>query len=92
MKTFEELTRDEKNILEAMSYFQADINYMREKYGDSEEPEIEKSRQNIVDMFKAADKKGISFRLQNRALSYGYDWRKRYEITFDSYMSSANNY
>ena len=77
--------------LEALAYWQADILYLRERYG-AEEPEIITARQNIADSFRRLDALRVPLWLQNAALAFGRDWRRTRQTGLVQWIKTRPGY
>ena len=62
--------------LEALAYFIADMNYLKERYSREESSiEREETHKNILMVFAALDHEGVPFWLQNAVIASCEDWR-----------------
>lgn len=62
--------------LEALAYFIADMNYLKERYSREESAiEREETHKNILMVFAALDHEGVPFWLQNAVIASYEDWR-----------------
>ena len=62
--------------LEALAYFIADMNYLKERYSREESAiEREETHKNILMVFAALDREAVPFWLQNAVIASYEDWR-----------------
>lgn len=75
MKTLEfYATKEQGRELSGLAYWIADINYLRERYGNSD-PEIETADKTILLCFDRLDALGVPFWVQNAVIVWAGNWR-----------------
>ena len=79
------LNHAQYKALQGLSYWVADVNYLRERFGNSE-PEIQRANKTIIDCcFPELDRLGVPFWVQNSVIVWSENWRntkKQYLIEF----------
>lgn len=80
------------SILEGIAYRIADINFLKAKYGDDAEHEIEASRKTMKSLFADADRENIPFFVQNTVICYFEDFTKYLETSVTSYLTNHKHY
>lgn len=60
--------------LEGLAYHVADLNYMRERFGESE-PELTRTRDSVSSCLDQCDACGVPFWVQNIVIGWAAEWR-----------------
>lgn len=77
------VTRDQYGVLVGIAYWTAQMDYYHERYGKKEvDPEFDKMVDNVTSLFDEADRMGIPIWVQNKAVTFGSDWRviEKYDL------------
>ena len=77
--------------LHGLAYWVADINYLRERYGN-EEPEIITADKTIRFCFDRLDVLGVPFWVQNTVICFAENWRNYIQCYFAAEMGKRRIY
>lgn len=83
------LTRDQFSALEGLSYWVADVAYMRERWGDND-PELTRARATIENSFPMLDRLGVPFWVQNTVICWAEHWRNTKRQYLTDFLKSKN--
>ena len=84
------ISRDQLNALEGLSYWVADLHYMRERFGD-DEPEISRARATIEKcLFPQLDRLQVPFWVQNTVICWAENWRNTKRQYLTDFLKSKN--
>ena len=81
--------QDQRLALQGLAYWIADVNYLRERYGD-DEPELTVADQTIKLLFNQLDKLQVPFWVQNSVICFAEDWRRYKREYMDRYLETRN--
>ena len=68
------INKKQLKLLEGLAYWIADTNYIKERYG-SNDPELKKCNDTIIDLFDDLDGAGVPFMVQNNIICWAEIWR-----------------
>lgn len=81
---------EQKNALEGLAYWIADIEYIRERAG-ADDPELDKIRKTIKLCFSELDRLGVPFWVQNSVIYFAENWRRYKENYMDQWLLKNRN-
>ena len=76
-------------LLEALAYWIADVNYLRERH-PQEKTEIQKADASVHDMFDKLDKMRVPFWIQNSVIAFAESWRRYKSDYIVEYLCKHN--
>ena len=87
---FFKATQKQKQALEGLAYWIADVNYIKERFG-SDDPELKKCDDTIqLCIFPELDALHVPFWVQNIVISWAENWRQYKEYYFSDAMKKYN--
>lgn len=85
-------TKEQKSALEGLAYWVADENYIRERFGASDN-EIQVCQKTICEcIFPECDRLQIPFWVQNSIIAIAKNWRRYKENYFATLCAEKNIY
>ena len=84
-------TKEQGRELSGLAYWIADINYLRERYGN-DEPEIETADKTIKLCFDRLDSLGVPFWVQNAVIVWAENWRDYLQCYLSAEMEKKRIY
>lgn len=89
-KLYFEATTEQKQVLDSLAYWIANINYIKERDG-SDDPKLKKCDDTIqLCIFPELDALRVPFWVQNRVISWAENWRQYKELYLDYAMRKYN--
>lgn len=82
-------TKKQSNEIKALAYWIADVNYIRERFGD-DEPELLTCDQTIKAIFEKLDILGVPFWVQNEVIFFAENWRAYKSQYLENAMAAKN--
>ena len=67
--------REQRNAIEGLAYWVADVNYIIERFG-ANDPEYKKADSNVLYQFEVLDRLGVPFWVQNSVICFAENWRR----------------
>ena len=84
------LNRIQFSALEGLSYWGANLHYMRERFGD-DEPELSRARATIEKcLFPQLDRLKVPFWVQNSVIVWAENWRNTKRQYLTDFLKSKN--
>lgn len=84
------LTKEQFSALDGLSYWVADLHYMREKWGDND-PELKRARATIEKCcFPELDALQVPFWVQNSVICWAENWRNTKQQYLAEFLKSKN--
>lgn len=82
------ISKEQFKELQGLSYWIADLNYIKEKYGENE-PELQVCRDTINKcLFPELDKLSVPFWVQNTVICFSENWRNTKKEYLSSFLKS----
>lgn len=81
---------EQRNALEGLAYWVADVNYINERYG-SNDPEFAKADKNVCLCFKTLDRLKVPFWVQNSVICFAENWRQYKSCYLDQWLLKNRN-
>ena len=82
--------REQRNALEGLAYWVADVNYIIERYGVSD-PEYKKAHNSVLLCFESLDRLGVPFWVQNSVVCFAENWRQYKNNYIDTWLLKNRN-
>lgn len=84
------ISKEQFKELQGLSYWIADLNYIKEKYGENE-PELQVCRETIEKcIFPKLDKLNVTFWVQNTVICFSENWRNTKKECLSRFLKSKN--
>lgn len=82
--------REQRNALEGLAYWVADVNYIIERYG-ANDPEYKKAHNSVLLSFETLDRLGVPFWVQNSVVCFAENWRQYKNNYIDAWLLKNRN-
>lgn len=84
------VNREQRNALDGLAYWIADINYIKERFG-VDDPEYKQANDTITkDCFPILDKLHVPFWVQNAVICFAENWRQYKSCYMWDYLKARN--
>lgn len=86
------ISKEQFSELQGLSYWIADLNYIKEKYGENE-PELQVCRDTIEkSILPNLDNLHVPFWVQNTVICFSENWRRTKEEYLSNFLKSKEIY
>lgn len=80
----------QRNELEGLAYWVADVNYIIERYG-ANDPEYTRANKSVLLCFENLDRLGVPFWVQNSVVCFAENWRQYQNNYIDTWLLKNRN-
>lgn len=81
---------EQRNAIESLAYWVADVNYINERYGYND-PEFVKADKNVHWCFETLDRLKVPFWVQNSVICFAENWRQYKTCYMDQWLLENRN-
>lgn len=83
-------TKAQRNALEGLAYWVADVNYIIERFG-ANDPEHERAHKSVLLAFQELDALGVPFWVQNSVVCFAENWRQYKSVYMTDWLLKNRN-
>lgn len=87
---FKAENKAQRNALEGLAYWVADVNYIIERFG-VDGPERESAHKSVLLAFQELDALGVPFWVQNSVVCFAENWRRYKSEYMDNWLLKNRN-